>query len=47
MSGRRGSTTCPNCQTVYKNNARPPVCTTDGCAYPIGNIYDKDKDLAY
>ena len=36
--GQRGSTTCPQCLTKYKNNARPPVCTKEECGYPIGEL---------
>ena len=32
----RGSTVCPGCQAIYKNNARPPYCINSDCGYPIG-----------
>ena len=32
---QQGSTLCV-CGTSYKNNAVPPICTTEGCGYELG-----------
>ena len=37
----RGSTVCPGCNKSYKNNAVPPVCVSDGCNFPLGNVIIK------
>ena len=33
---KAGSTSCPQCKRTYKNNAVPPICSTDGCEFALG-----------
>ena len=40
---QQGSTLCV-CGTSYKNNAVPPICTTEGCGYELGKHKHSKKN---